>query len=282
MRPKYQVIVGLIWLLAVQDAAGQSITAGDCAAILANVRAGGNIVVNLKCDAPTERKILEALMGGKWRTECLYGSPLKWVRSYDGMNPNLTIFPGPGDYFSQYDFKFSSQPVAGGSPVLEVFVAGESLDWSSMSTRGKQLFPKALFTQINELRAKNPGFFVQEHVSDELHEMPRQEIKKVGKAAVRSMVKYEDGRDVVTESLDILEADESFSLGAMIFPFSDPYPRFGAGVRGHEFRCTADKSMRVDVFAALCKALIEKVTLSNRFLDALCAASPDGFKLVKR
>ena len=80
-------------------AASTTAAAGECAAILQNVQAGRDIVVNLKCDTPTEAKLIAALSDGIWQVLCPHVMPAHgWLTKNNDIEINADIVPAPGSY----------------------------------------------------------------------------------------------------------------------------------------------------------------------------------------
>lgn len=263
-------------------------TAGDCATILQNIQAGMNVNVNVTCDVPTEKKLVQAVVNGSWITQCpLIFPAIGWTVIQDSANGENRIIPSAGTYFAQYDFRFEVAP-SGGSQVSFVYV--HQLDWDSVHDQlpgwTQQEFQRQ--EKIRELVPADLGIIPAEAsallYSDEnanfeqtLSTMKKQ---KVGDLSMRRKVIYEDGVDLKSESFAVYEKDGAYLASIGILPLVAPYPDWRQKTdEGTEFElsCSASNKINVETFKTLCTAFSERHALSPDVLSgSACEKQENG------
>lgn len=255
--------------------ASTQITAGDCAAVLANVKAGGSVNVNIKCDVPTETEILRLLLSAPTKESCFAQYPARWKRSWDGMNNMFEVYPEGGSYFAPFDFRFMLAPMGGSSGYETLFAAGaELLPWEQVSK--KEGWTRADYDRIVHLRAAHPGVAVDTHVIDELYGLdsdPPFNPKSTDSFPLRVKVSYEDGNEVETDKVTVRVGKDRLFAGTHLYPYIDPYPSFDSPPRTMWMVCAANARMRTSTFKSLCRFLMEQVTLHDRFPSSECRES---------
>jgi hypothetical protein len=243
---------------------GQTITAGDCAAILNNVQAGHDINVTIKCDQPTETKIIAALFSKNWKERDLILFPSKWTLHDETDNGKYIFTPGSEDYFSQYDFTYSVSPRSGAQGPYTVFLFGD--DITDTTPYGVN---SAEAQRLSLLRQKYPSNIVPGEVFDQIGNDAPSRGNRLGYFNVRSQIRYEDGSEIQQSQVVVFSKDNRLHSEINIFPFVDNYPEPGKFETLYMFECDADSTMKSEVFVRLCKGLIEKTTLSPGFRDAV-------------
>jgi hypothetical protein len=244
---------------------GQTINAGDCTAILNNVQAGHDINVTIKCDQPTETKILDALFSQKWGKKDLILFPSNWTL-HDELDTagQYKFTPNSGNYFSQYDFTYSVSPNAGAHGPYTVFLFGDEIADAApygVNTTETQ--------RLSLLRQKYPNNILSGEIFDQIVNGSPSRGNRLGYFYIRSQIRYEDGSDMQQSKITVYLKDNRLHSEINIFPFVDNYPEPNKDEIFYMFECDADSTMKTEIFVRLCKGLIERTTLSVEFRDAV-------------
>jgi hypothetical protein len=258
--------------------ASSSATAGDCSAILQNVTAGGDITLNIKCDAASEQVIMQAMADGEWISDCPYVMPSKgWHLEADAINGDYTLLPRAGHYFSQFGFKFGMQ--ISGMGFLD-FIYLNELSWDEASTQIPYL-ERSLYDRIFLVMQKYPpgeaafstvgrnliyGAAAVEDGASEL-EVSKGESSDgdgidgmiVGKFTVQLHVDYEDGSGLSEEDVEVEQLGDTYMARLGLTEYADAYPNWQEGgmMMLRELSCTADTEIGLETFSTLCRMMIE-------------------------
>lgn len=277
MKTKLPVVLvaSLLWQFgptAAQQLPASKIHADQCSVVLNDVKAGRDISINIKCDVPTERQILSALLKDKFTSECFFATPAKWTKLHPIASVELHSIPLAGDYFSQFDFRY-------------IAYQAEQLEVEKTFIFGRDVIPGGEVSspwmndnraRILKLRDSNPGYIVSDHVLQRANNFDYFALKDaLAKAQVRSNIHYEDGSQVETGQLYVFKEEKLVSQ-LIIFPTPNPYPRLSDDVTAYTFRCEADVAMKPQIFADLCAGLIERTTLAQSFANRSCQHSGVG------
>ncbi len=229
---------------------------------------GQNFTINYgqnKTADETDDEIVAAVFNGKLDSECFFEYPKKWSKFYDETATNITLIPKPGDFFNKFGFQFNIE-MPSSAPILDLFVAGDSIDWKEAQ---KKYFVKDLYDFVIKLRKEYPSNIIQSYVIDKLF-TPDDEINKsekiniLYKSKITLAVSYEDGREIITDNIEVIEKGNEIFAGVLIYPYIVSYPSLNdESPKGYGFSCRADNSMKVSLFSKLCAGLIQRSTLSK-------------------
>ena len=252
---------------------------GACGTILQSVKAGGNIVINVRCDEPTEAQILGAIAQQAWKP-CPYPMPrVGWIVNDNPEAGLVQIVPGPGTYFGQYDFREEFQP--GGMSQMD-FVYIYRPDWEKV--KETLHVPYDEYLKEIEIAKKYPlgrggrvpgeGYFQASRVGvpppEDQEDASAEPLKKVDTLRFRRNFTYGEGEEIVTLNEDVMRGGSRLSVGTQLLDRFRTYPNFfeegGAGNIAN-LSCSASDEMSVATFKSLCQMLWEKQLLVHNMLS---------------
>jgi hypothetical protein len=249
-------------------------TAGDCSAILQNISAGGDIYLNIKCDMPSEQRIIEAIADGNWDWECPIAVPEKgWNSHADGANGRFSITPRKGHYFSQFGFRFDMQ-ITGEGPLDSIYF--NQLAWETVDAKIPNI-DKPLYDQLADVieeyppsqiafdtRARNllyEAASVANGGSEDQFDAAPDETR-VGEFDLNVEVQYEDGSFLESESVQIYKSAGSYTSSLGLREFVDPYPEWTDNDESRqtlrELSCVANEGIGLAAFSTLCSLMFEQ------------------------
>lgn len=248
-----------------------------------------NVTVNITCDIPTEKKLVQAVVNGSWIAQCPLTTPsMGWTIMQDSANNGNRIFPNAGTYFAQYDFRFGVSP-SGGSQSSFVYV--HQLDWDTVH---EQLpgWTQEFFQRVEKIRELVPAelAIIPAEASELLYADPGTDLaqtlstmrqQKVGDLSIRRKMVYEDGVDLNTESLAVYKNDKSYVSSIAILAVVDPYPDWNErndDATEFELSCSASNKISVETFKTLCTAFMERHALSPDILSGSACENQDNEK----
>lgn len=256
-----------------------SIKSGDCAVILNNVKSAGEISIDQNCDVPSEKKIIKLLFDSEFTNECYFAWPKSWIRIDSSPEIQFIATPQPGDYFSKYQFQYTTEP-SSTSLSEDIFISAEEDGYYEHQLKNKSVVSEQEFNKILALREKNAGFIIQNRILDEIIGM-NEARKNVGTFSLRSKIAYEDGSSVESETIDVLSKDHKIFASVSVFPTPNGSPNFSVindKPTGYTFSCEASDKMDVSIFSSLCSSLIEKATLNAKYPSSQCEPTETGLK----
>ena len=256
-----------------------TIISGDCAVILNNVKTAGEISINQNCDVPSEKKIIKLLFDSEFINECHFAWPNSWIRIDSSPEIQFIVTPKPGDYFSKYQFQYTTEP-ASTSLSEDIFLSAEEDGYYEYQLKDKSAVSEQEFIKILALRKRNAGFIIQKSILDEIIGMSEAG-KNVGTFSLRSKIAYEDGSSVESATIDVLSQDHKLSASVSVFPTPNGSPNFSVindKPIGYTFSCKANDKMDISIFSSLCSSLIEKATLSEKYPSSQCEPTETGLK----
>jgi hypothetical protein len=253
--------------------ASTSATAGECAAILQNVQAGRDVVVNVKCDTPTEAKLIAALSDGKWEVLCPHVMPAHgWLTKNNEIEIHADIIPVPGSYWSQYGFKISVSPF--GLSQVD-FAYAHALDWPQMDEQMQ--LSRAQYARIQQISAIHPQqqAALSRQASELLISDDDQPIATLDAAmrkrivdhiALRRDLAYEDGSVIDTLDLAVFRENNLLLTEITLLPYVDPYPSWLNDTfhRALRLTCSANQDVPLRTFKSLCTIFLEQQAMSPK------------------
>lgn len=269
-----------------QAATSASATAGECAAILQNVQAGRDIIVNVQCDTPTEARLIAALSGEKWDVLCPHVMPARgWLTRNNDIEVNADIVPVPGSYWSQYGFKISVLPT-GLSQISFVYI--NSLSWEDTQEQLPDMSPD-YYARVQQVTALYPPALAAMsrqadtllHV-DETRLLAATDIALrkniVDQIALRRVLVMEDGSEIDTLKLAVFREGDYLLTEVTLLRYADPYPNWSGDIPPSALRlsCRANQDVPLRTFKSLCTLFLERQSMSVKTTNGeACEARRD-------
>jgi hypothetical protein len=271
----------------VPAAASATATAGECAAILQNVHAGRDIVVNVQCDTPTEAKLIAALANEKWEVLCPHVMPERgWLTKNNDIEINADIMPVPGSYWSQYGFRMSVVPFS----LSQVdFAYVHALSWedtqAQMPAVGRGMYEN--IQQITKLYPPAPAAMSRPAaellLGDDTQPLAARdaELRKriVDQINLRRELAYEDGSAIDTLKLPVFREGDAILTQVTLLPYVEPYPVWDKDNPHSALRlaCSAHKDVPLRTFKSLCTLFLERQSMSAKTTNGeACESRRDG------
>jgi len=263
-----------------------SATAGECAAILQNVHAGHDIVVNVQCDVPTEAKLIAALANGQWEVLCPHVMPEHgWLVKNNDIEINADIVPVPGSYWSQYGFRVSVLPFS----LSQVdFVYVHALSWEDTETQMPAV-SRSIYDNIQQIAKLYPPApaamsrpAAELLIGDDTQPLAALDAalrqRTVGQVTLRRELVHEDGSAIDTLALPVFREADAIVTEVTLLPYVEAYPAWDQDNPHSALRltCSANKDVPLRTFTSLCTLFLERQSMSARTMTGeACATRRD-------